>query len=146
MSNRYRDNTSWRARWHDIIFEADTPAGRNFDIVLLVAILGSLAAIMLESVQSISEEYRTTFRYLEWFFAVPWAGGVFVPVNTRLAAPEVAYWLADSGSRVLFVDDAFVPMLRDLKGKMDSVEKLVQQHGMTSELASDHRASLAVVR
>ncbi|HBF22059.1 MAG TPA: ion transporter [Cryomorphaceae bacterium] len=68
MSNRYRDNTSWRARWHDIIFEADTPAGRNFDIVLLVAILGSLAAIMLESVQSISEEYRTTFRYLEWFF------------------------------------------------------------------------------
>ena len=64
-------------------------------------------------------------RYLEWFFAVPWAGGVFVPVNTRLAAPEVAYWLADSGSRVLFVDDAFVPMLRDLQGKMDSVEKLV---------------------
>lgn len=64
-------------------------------------------------------------RYLEWLFAVPWAGGVFVPVNTRLAAPEVAYWLADSGSRLLFVDDSFVPMLRDLQGQMDGLEKLV---------------------
>jgi len=64
-------------------------------------------------------------RYLEWLFAVPWAGGVFVPVNTRLAAPEVAYWLADSGSRLLFVDDAFVPMMGDLKGQMGGVEHVV---------------------
>ncbi len=50
-------------------------------------------------------------RYLEFLFAVAWCGGAFVPVNTRLAPPEVAYWLADSGARVLFVDDAFLPML-----------------------------------
>ena len=54
-------------------------------------------------------------RYLEWFFAVPWAGGVFVPVNTRLAAPEIAYWLNDSGSTVLFIDDDFLPMLERLR-------------------------------
>ncbi len=70
MSNRYPDSNSWRARWHDIIFEAETPAGRNFDIVLLVAILGSLVAIMLESVESLSTNYRTVFLYVEWFFTV----------------------------------------------------------------------------
>lgn len=64
-------------------------------------------------------------RYLEYFFAVPWAGCVFVPVNTRLAPPEVAYWLADSGSRVLFIDDDFLPFLPKLRGQMPAVEKIV---------------------
>jgi len=56
-------------------------------------------------------------RYLEFYYATPWAGGVFVPVNTRLAVPEFAYWLTDSGSEILLVDDTFasvVPQLRDL--------------------------------
>ncbi len=64
-------------------------------------------------------------RYLEYFFAVPWAGCVFVPVNTRLAPPEVAYWLSDSGSRVLFIDDDFLPFLPRLEGQMPSIEKIV---------------------
>lgn len=64
-------------------------------------------------------------RYLEYFFAVPWSGCVFVPVNTRLAPPEVAYWLSDSGSRVLFIDDDFLPFLPRLEGQMPSVEKIV---------------------
>ena len=64
-------------------------------------------------------------RYLEFLFAVPWAGAVFVPVNTRLAPPEIAYWLNDSGSEFLFVDDTFVPMLEALDGKMASVRQVV---------------------
>ncbi|HZD25422.1 MAG TPA: long-chain-fatty-acid--CoA ligase [Alphaproteobacteria bacterium] len=64
-------------------------------------------------------------RYLEWFFAVPWAGAVFVPVNTRLAAPEVAYWLNDSGSSALFVDDDFLAMLKPLEGKLETVREVV---------------------
>jgi long-chain acyl-CoA synthetase len=64
-------------------------------------------------------------RYMEWFFAVPWAGAVFVPINTRLAAPEVAYWLNDSGSETLFIDDEFMPMLRELEGKLDTVQRII---------------------
>lgn len=37
-------------------------------------------------------------RYSEFFFAVARASAVFVPINTRLAVPEIAYWLEDSGS------------------------------------------------
>ena len=43
-------------------------------------------------------------RYLELLYAIPWLGAAMVPVNTRLATPEVRYILEDSGPRVLFVD------------------------------------------
>ena len=44
---------SWRERWYEIIFEADTPAGKLFDVLLLIAILLSVAVVMFESVSSI---------------------------------------------------------------------------------------------
>lgn len=55
-------------------------------------------------------------RYLELFFAVPWAGGVIVPVNYRWSVPEIAFSLNDSGTRVVFIDEAFwslAPALRE---------------------------------
>jgi long-chain acyl-CoA synthetase len=36
-------------------------------------------------------------RYFEFYLASSWAGATFVPINTRLAVPEVVYWLTDSG-------------------------------------------------
>jgi voltage-gated potassium channel len=41
---------SSRERWRRIIFEADTPAGRAFDVLLIIAILLSVLAVMLASV------------------------------------------------------------------------------------------------
>ena len=41
--------TGWREKWYEIIFEADTPAGKLFDVVLLVAILISVLVVMCES-------------------------------------------------------------------------------------------------
>ncbi|MCC5871367.1 MAG: long-chain-fatty-acid--CoA ligase [Gammaproteobacteria bacterium] len=64
-------------------------------------------------------------RYYEFYFAVAWAGGVFVPVNTRLAAPEVIHWLTDSGTRVLCVDDAFLPLVAQLRAEVPTIEHVV---------------------
>jgi acyl-CoA synthetase (AMP-forming)/AMP-acid ligase II len=50
-------------------------------------------------------------RYFESLFGLSHGGFVFVPINTRLAPPEIVFWLADSGCSALFVDDAFVPVL-----------------------------------
>jgi voltage-gated potassium channel len=58
----------WRLRWHEIIFEAETPAGRRFDVVLLWAILLNVALVMLETVPSLQEGYGTVFHWLEWGF------------------------------------------------------------------------------
>ena len=64
-------------------------------------------------------------RYLEYFYAVPWAGAALNPVNIRLAPPEIAFTLNDSGSSILFVDDTFSAMLPKLRPLLDSVEHVV---------------------
>src|ERR1700722_11121002 len=50
-------------------------------------------------------------RYLESFFGLAWAGIVFVPINTRLAPPEIVFWLTDSGCTGLLIDDTFTSIL-----------------------------------
>src|SRR5690554_6209305 len=64
-------------------------------------------------------------RYLEYFYAVPWAGAAVNPVNIRLAPPEVAYTLNDSGSTVLFVDDTFSALLPSLQSQLESIKHVV---------------------
>jgi voltage-gated potassium channel len=59
-----------RERIHQIIFEADTPKGKAFDIGLLIAILLSVLVVMLESVESIEKEYGGLLLALEWFFTI----------------------------------------------------------------------------
>ena len=59
-----------KERIHQIIFEADTPKGKAFDIALLIAILLSVLVVMLESVQTIWNEYAILLFTLEWFFTI----------------------------------------------------------------------------
>src|SRR5918992_2194700 len=59
-----------RARLHEIIFEADTPEGRLFDLVLLVAILVSVTVVVLESVASVRARVGPTLDALEWGFTI----------------------------------------------------------------------------
>ncbi len=55
---------------HTVIFEADTPAGKAFDLILLGLILLSMAVVMLESVERLSEQYGYWFRRVEWVLTV----------------------------------------------------------------------------
>ena len=48
----------WRERMHEIIFEADTPAGKRFDIALLILILLSVAVVFEDSVQDNSHQFK----------------------------------------------------------------------------------------
>ena len=58
----------WRQTLHTVIFEAETPGGRAFDIALLVAIASSLVAVSLETVGSIRARYGAELRGVEWGF------------------------------------------------------------------------------
>ncbi len=59
-----------REHIREIIFEADTPAGRAFDVALLWVVATSVGVVMLESVESIREQHGTGLRAAEWFFTV----------------------------------------------------------------------------
>lgn len=69
----------WRERLHEVIFEADTPSGKAFDVALLVLILGSILAVMLESVPEFAADpqWRLGLRVVEWtltgLFAIEYA-------------------------------------------------------------------------
>ncbi len=56
-------------------------------------------------------------RYLEFYFGALWAGSVIVPMNTRWSATENAYSLNDSGTSVVFIDSAFLPMVGDIRAE-----------------------------
>jgi voltage-gated potassium channel len=61
---------SWRHRLYVIIFEADTPAGKAFDVALILAILASVAVVMLESVAGFRAEHQALLRDAEWTFTI----------------------------------------------------------------------------
>lgn len=61
---------NWRKTLHDIIFEADTPSGKLFDVVLLILIALSVLVVMLESVDSISSRMGRAFGVLEWILTI----------------------------------------------------------------------------
>ncbi|WP_201586813.1 ion transporter [Psychrobacter sp. HII-4] len=62
--------THLRNRIHIIIEGTDTRLGKLFDIVLLIAILASVAVVMLDSVLYMRLQYGILFSYAEWFFTI----------------------------------------------------------------------------
>ena len=62
------DQPGWKRRLYSIIFESDTPAGKAFDVSLLIAIVLSVTVVMLESVKSFQAVHGTLLRTLEWVF------------------------------------------------------------------------------
>ncbi|MDB5201516.1 MAG: ion transporter [Ferruginibacter sp.] len=60
----------WRKKLHTVIFESNTPAGKAFDSILLVLIILSIIAVMLDSVESLHAKYGQLFFILEWIFTI----------------------------------------------------------------------------
>jgi len=58
----------WRRRLFEVVFESDTHAGKLFDIVLIIAILLSVAAVLADSVASITSRHERLLDTLEWVF------------------------------------------------------------------------------
>jgi len=65
-----RPDAGWRLELYTIIFEADTRAGKAFDVGLIVAILASVLVVVLDSVASIGARYHVLFTVLEWTFTL----------------------------------------------------------------------------
>lgn len=70
MNKKTTSPQSVKQRLFLIIFRSDTPAGKAFDVVLLIVILLSILAVMLESVKSIVQEYGPFIRTFEWVITI----------------------------------------------------------------------------
>ena len=91
----------------------------------IARLAAGLAEIGVEPGDRVAMLSLNSDRYLEYFFGTAWAGAVFVPINTRLAPPEIVHWLNDSGASVLMIDDTFLPVLEKIQGEIGGVRTVV---------------------
>lgn len=66
MKEEFPQKDDWRHKLYVIIYEADTPAGKRFDVILLWVILLSIILVMLESVERINARYHAILNIAEW--------------------------------------------------------------------------------
>ncbi|WP_274474425.1 ion transporter [Mangrovimonas aestuarii] len=67
---RFKPNTPWRRKLHEIIYEADTPAGKLFDLVLMIVIVASIVFVMLESIKPFDAKYHKYLNIAEWIVTI----------------------------------------------------------------------------
>jgi len=60
----------WRTRLHEIIFEADTRAGKIFDVLLILSIVLSVGVVLLDSITAVHQRYSDLLYKVEWIFTV----------------------------------------------------------------------------
>jgi len=141
-----------RARLHEIIFEADTAFGRAFDLGLILGILLSVVAVMLDSVASIRAQHGRLLTVVEWFFTIAFSieyvlrlscigrplryATSFFGVVDLLAVVPTYVSLVLPGTEALLV----IRILRVLR--IFRVLKLVQYLDEASTLARAMRASI----
>jgi long-chain acyl-CoA synthetase len=91
----------------------------------VACVAGALAALGLGRGDRVAILALNSDRYLELMYALPWIGAVMVPLNTRLATPEIEYILKDSGTVGLFIDAAMAHHLGALDGKIPGVREVI---------------------
>ena len=80
---------SRREYWRRVIFDHDTRAGNLFDVVLIVAILGSVAVVMLDSLSALSPLAHQVLMVFEWIFTILFT--VEYAIRLWCAADRVRY-------------------------------------------------------
>ncbi len=105
---------------------------------------GALRSLGVASGDRVAILSLNSDRYLEYLFAVPWADAVVNPINIRWSVGEIVYSLLDSDTSVLFVDDAFAPMLPALREQVPGLRTVVHcGDGPTPEGALDYERLIA---
>lgn len=151
----HKVQSGWRHRLHEVIYEADTPAGKFFDIVLFFLIVVSVLLVMLESVDQIDDKYHKLLLTFEWvitiFFSFEYLARI-ISIKKPLKYIFSFYGIIDfistiplylsyifAGSQVLLAVRAF-RLLRIFR-----ILKLVKFLGEASQLKAALKASRAKI-
>ncbi len=148
---RTQKKEGWRETLHEIIYEADTPMGKWFDLILIFIILLSVALVMLESVKEFDARYHDQLLTLEWivtiFFTIEYIARIISikkPSNYIFSFYGIIDFLSTiplylsyiiAGSQVFLAVRAF-RLLRIFR-----ILKLVQFIGEASQLGAALKAS-----
>ncbi|WP_431878616.1 long-chain-fatty-acid--CoA ligase [Amycolatopsis sacchari] len=98
-------------------------ARQTYDVVSRIA--GGLAALGVRKDDRVGLLSPNTDRFCQVALGVAWADAVVVPLNTRWSGKENAYALDEAGVTVLFVDDAFLPVVAELRERVPGLRTIV---------------------
>ena len=91
--------------------------------------IGQLASGLLEIDVGLGDTVAVmdwdSHRYLECYFAVPMMGAVLMTANVRLSPEQLAYTLNHSGARALLINADFLPMLAEMRDKLEHIDRFV---------------------
>jgi voltage-gated potassium channel len=68
--NSESKKSQWREKLHEVIYEADTPSGKLFDVILLILIFVSIIFVMLESVKGLDPWVYEFLYKAEWVVTI----------------------------------------------------------------------------
>ncbi len=145
----------WKNRLHEIIYEADTPLGKWFDIVLFILIIASVILVMLESVKEIDVEYHRVLLTLEWvvtiFFTIEYIARI-ISIKKPFKYIFSFYGIIDFISTIplyisyIFAGSQVLLAVRALRLlRIFRILKLVQFLGEASQLKRALKASRAKI-
>lgn len=151
-----KDNKhTWRTKLHEIIYEADTRAGKLFDIILLIAILASIVLVMLESIDSFDQKYHDFLNISEWVITILFTIEYIVriiTVNKPIKYITSFYGIIDLLATIpkylslFFVGSQALVALRALRLlRVFRILKLARYLGASNQLASAIKASRAKI-
>ena len=92
---------------------------------LVARLAGVLKGLGFQPGDRVAMLSHSSDRYLEFFFAAFWAGGIAVPVSTRYALPETTFLMQDCGAKILLVGDEFVEMAEALKPQCPDLAHMI---------------------
>ena len=138
-------------RIHEIIYEADTPAGRAFDVALFYAIIISVVVVMMDSVSSLHVRYGYWFHVIEWVITLLFSVEYFLRIWTVKHPGRYIfsfYGLIDllavlpAYVSLVFVGTQFLIVVRVLRLlRVFRVLKLARYINATDDLVSAFKAS-----
>ncbi len=150
-----KPNQGWKSKLHEIIYEADTPMGKWFDIVLFILIITSVFLVMLESVKEIDAEYHKVLLTLEWvitiFFSIEYIARI-ISIKKPFKYIFSFYGIIDFVSTIplyisyIFAGSQVLLAVRALRLlRIFRILKLVQFMGEASQLKKALKASRAKI-
>ncbi|AXT20543.1 ion transporter [Flavobacteriaceae bacterium AU392] len=150
-----KSNNNWKLKLHEIIYEADTPMGKLFDVVLLFFILASIILVMLESVNSIDNKYHDLLNIGEWvvtiLFSIEYILRI-ISVKKPIKYITSFYGVIDLLSTIpkylslIFVGTHALVSLRALRLlRIFRILKLTRYLGASNQLSSAIKASRAKI-
>ena len=116
-----------------VLFFPERPALVDGDVRLTYRQLGArvhrlanaLRGLGLERGDRVAVLDHNSHRYAEAYYACALAGFAFLPLNSRLAPPELAYIFNDSDARALLLSEPFGGLLEEVRSEAPSLEFLV---------------------